>query len=69
MRTLGVILIVVGILMTVFLGFVFTTQKKVADVGPLEINKEQKHYVGWPVWTGGLAVAAGIIILVAGRKK
>lgn len=55
--------------MTVFLGFVFTTQKKVADVGPLEINKEQKHYVGWPVWTGGLAVAAGIIILVAGRKK
>lgn len=69
MKTFGIILIVLGILMLVFRGFNFTREKKVADIGPVEINKKEKQSVGWPVYTGAIAIGAGVVLLVAGRKK
>ncbi|MEP7164999.1 MAG: hypothetical protein ABI741_09895 [Ferruginibacter sp.] len=69
MRPLGIILIVAGILMLIFRGFSFTKEKKVVDLGPLEINKKEKESVGWPLYAGGIAVAAGVIVLLAAKKK
>lgn len=69
MRITGIILIVAGILMMVFSGFNFTSKEKVLDIGPIQVNKEKEHHIGWPVWTGGIAVLAGIGLVVAGRKK
>jgi uncharacterized membrane protein HdeD (DUF308 family) len=69
MRILGIVLIVAGILMFIFRGFSFTEKKKVIDLGPVEVNKEEKHNVGWPVYAGGLAVIAGIAVLLVDRKK
>ncbi|CAN5399060.1 hypothetical protein BH10BAC3_BH10BAC3_11440 [soil metagenome] len=69
MKPLGIILIVVGIVMLIFRGFSFTKEEKVVDIGPLEINKKDKKSVGWPLYAGGIAVAAGVFILLADRKK
>lgn len=69
MRIFGIVLIVVGILMLVFTGFNFQTEKTVLDAGPLEIKKKENNHVGWPAYAGGIAVVAGIGVLVAGRKK
>ena len=69
MRTFGIILIVLGILMFVFNGFNYQTEKRVVDIGPLKIDKAENHYFGWPAYAGGLAIVAGIVVLVAGRKK
>jgi hypothetical protein len=69
MKPLGIILIVAGILMLIFRGFSFTQEKKVVDIGPLEINKKEKQSVGWPLYAGGIAIAAGIVVLLAGNKK
>ncbi|MGC4038639.1 MAG: hypothetical protein QM764_21935 [Chitinophagaceae bacterium] len=69
MRTIAIVLIVIGLLMLVFKGFNFTEKKKVADVGPVEINKDENHHVGWPMYAGGIAVAAGVVILLAGGKR
>lgn len=69
MRAIGIVLLVAGIIMMAITGFNFTTEKKVLDVGPLEVNKEESHHVGWPIWIGGIAAAAGIVLVVAGRKK
>jgi len=69
MKALGIILIVAGIIMFVFRGFNFTQEKKVVDLGPLEINKKETKTIGWPVYAGGFAVLAGVIVLVASNKK
>jgi hypothetical protein len=68
MKTLGIVLIALGILMLIFRGFSFTKEKKVVDLGPVEINKKEKHDIGWPVYAGGIAVCAGVVVLLAGRK-
>lgn len=69
MKTLGAILIVLGIAMMVFTGFNIITKKKVVDVGPIEINKEEKTPVYWSPIVGGVLIVGGIVALLADRKR
>ena len=50
-------------------GISYTTEETVIDAGPLELTAEEEESVNWPPYAGGVAVIAGIILVVAGRKK
>ncbi len=67
-KTLGIIVIVIGIIMVAYTGFDFVTNEKVVDIGPIEINKEKNHTIQWPPIVGLLIVIAGIVLLVRGKK-
>jgi len=69
MRTTGIVLIIVGILMFVFSEINFTTEKKVVDVGPIEVNKKEKKSIGWPAYGGGIVALLGVVLVVAGSRK
>ncbi len=69
MKVLGIILIVAGMLMLVFGNVSFTKEKKVVDIGPLEINKKEKKTIAWPNYAGGITILAGVIVLIAGGNK
>jgi hypothetical protein len=69
MKNLGMILIVVGLLMTIITGFNFVTKKKVVDFGSVEINKEEKTPVYWSPVLGGILLVGGIVITLANRRK
>ena len=69
MKILGIILIVLGILMFVFGNVTFTKKEKVVDAGPVEINKKEKHTIAWPNYAGGVMIAAGVVVLLAGNKR
>jgi uncharacterized membrane protein YidH (DUF202 family) len=69
MRTLGIVIIVVGILMIVFTGINFQTKKKVMDIGSMQINKKENHRVRWPVYTGVAVCIAGIAVLLVNKKS
>lgn len=69
MRTLAILLIIIGGLMTVFTGFNLVTKKEVADVGPIEINKTEKTPVYWSPVTGAILLVAGIIVLVSTKRR
>ncbi len=69
MKILASILIVLGILMILYKGFNVQTEKKVVDLGPVEINKKENKWIGWPTYAGAVAIAGGIIILLGSAKK
>jgi len=69
MKTLAIALLVIGGIMMVFTGFNIVTKKKVVDLGKVEINKEEKTPVYWSPITGGILLAAGVIVLVASKRK
>lgn len=69
MKTFGIILIVVGAIMTIFTGFNVITKKEVVDLGAIEINKEEKTPIYWSPITGGIILAAGVVVLLVSRKK
>ena len=69
MKTLGILLIVIGAIMTVFTGFNIVTQEEVVDVGPVEINKEEKTPIYWSPITGAILLVAGVVIVATSRKS
>ncbi len=58
-----------GIIMIVIKGFSVPVQKKVVDVGPIEINKTENKWIGWPTYAGALLAVIGVVLVVADRKK
>ena len=69
MKTLGWILIAVGILMIIIKGFSVPVTEKVVDVGPIEINKTENKWIGWPTYAGGFLALVGVVLVVVDRKK
>jgi hypothetical protein len=69
MKGVGIVLIVIGIVMMVFRSINFTEEKKVADLGPVEINKQENHTVNWPLYAGIVVTVAGVVVLLAGNKN
>ena len=69
MNGIGIILIIIGIVMMVFRSVNFTQEKKVADVGPIEINKQENHSVNWPLYAGIVVTVAGVVVLLASNKN
>ena len=68
MAVVGIILIVIGVIALALGGFSFTTSEKVAEVGPLKVEKEKTRSVPLPPILGGLALIGGIVLLVASRR-
>jgi hypothetical protein len=69
MKSFGAIIIVLGIVMTTLTGFNIITRKKVADLGSVEITKEEKTPVYWSPITGGILIVVGLVLVIAGKKK
>ena len=69
MKTFGIILIVIGVAMILFKGFSVTTEKKVVDLGPVEINKKENKWIGWPTYAGAAVAVVGIVLVVSDNKK
>jgi hypothetical protein len=69
MKNLGIILIVLGIAMMAFTGFNIITKKKVVDLGPLEINKEEKTPVNWSPIVGVALLVSGVLVVVLGKRS
>ena len=68
-RTVGVILIVLGLLGLAWGGLNYTTREKVVDVGPIHATREETHNVPVPPIAGAVALVGGIVLLVVGGKE
>ena len=69
MKTVGIIILVVGLLITVFTGFNFVTKKKVVDVGTLEITQNKNHRLAWSPLIGVAVMVVGGAVLFYGAKR
>lgn len=69
MKNLGIVLIVIGLVMMLITGFNVITKKKVVDLGPVEINKEENHPIQWSPIVGGILLAGGVVLMVTNKDK
>jgi hypothetical protein len=66
-KTIGVILIVLGLVALAYQGITYTTREKVIDLGPIEASKETKKTIPLPPVVGIVSIAGGIFLLL--KKK
>jgi drug/metabolite transporter (DMT)-like permease len=68
-KTLGIILIVLGLFGLAWGGFTYTTSEKVVDIGPIHATREKTHNMPLPPIAGAVALIGGVILLVAGKRE
>ena len=64
----GIILIILGVVALAYQGITYTTQEKAVDLGPLQITAEKTHTIPLPPLLGAIALAGGVVLLVANRR-
>ena len=67
-KTLGIILIAIGLVGLAWGGFTYTSREKVVDIGPIHATRDKTHSVPLPPIAGAVSLAGGIVLLAAGRK-
>jgi drug/metabolite transporter (DMT)-like permease len=67
-KTLGIILIVLGLVGLAWGGFTYTTREKVVDIGPIHATRDKTHNVPVAPIAGVLALIGGIVLVVAPGK-
>jgi uncharacterized membrane protein len=66
---LGIALIVLGIVAFAYQGITYTTRENVVDLGPIQASVDTKKTIPLPPILGGLVLAGGIVLVMAGTKK
>jgi uncharacterized membrane protein YidH (DUF202 family) len=68
-RTVGIILVVIGIVALVWGGISWTREETIVDLGPLEATAETRETIPLPPILGGIALVAGIVLLVVPARR
>jgi hypothetical protein len=67
-KILGVFLIALGLCMMLYTGFDYVTSKKVVNIGTIEINHKENHFIQWSPYIGIIILVGGIIITISDKK-
>jgi len=69
MKPTGIILIIIGLILTIFTSVSWFTKEKVVDLGPLEVSKDKQHSTNWSPLIGVAVIAVGGFVLYQSSKK
>jgi uncharacterized membrane protein HdeD (DUF308 family) len=65
----GVVLLVLGVVALAVPSFTFFTKDRVADAGFFTIDVSRPHTIVFNPIVGGVALAAGIVLVVVGLRS
>ena len=68
-KTIGLVLIVIGVVMLIWTGFTYTKRDKLVDAGPIHISADREHEVNWSPYAGGLLVVGGAILVATAKRS
>ena len=66
---LGILLIAGGALVLILQGISYTSRETVLDMGPITVQADTRRTLPVSPVLGGLALAGGIVLLMASRKE
>jgi hypothetical protein len=69
MALAGVLLLVLGLGALVYQGITYTSRETVIDIGPVHATADREKTIPLPPIVGGVAVAGGVVLLIAGMRK
>ncbi len=69
MKTTGIIILIAGLVLTVFTTFKFFTKEKVVDLGVIEVTQNKPHELSWSPLIGIVVMGIGGLILVQATRK
>lgn len=69
MKRAGLVIIIIGALLTIFSAITFFTKEKVVDIGKIEITADKPHRVSWSPLIGIGVMVVGGVIMIASKNQ
>jgi len=69
MKSLGILLVVLGVAALLFGEIRYSRQQTLVEVGPIKATTTEHHHIPISPLAGGVAIAAGLAMLVAGSRR
>jgi len=69
MKKAGIVVIIIGLLLTIITAFTFFTKEKVVDFGKVEITANKRHNLSWSPLIGVAIMGLGGVLLLVNSKK
>jgi hypothetical protein len=68
MSVAGIVLIVLGLAALAYQGITYSSRETIVDLGPIHATAERERTIPLPPVLGVVAVAGGIVLLIAGAR-
>jgi hypothetical protein len=68
-RTVGLLLIVLGVIALIWGGITYTKREEIVDVGPIEIEADTKERIPLPPILGAIALVGGIVLIASSGRR
>jgi hypothetical protein len=69
MKKTGIIIIIIGLVLTIFTAFTFFTKEKIVDIGDVKITRNKPHNLQWSPLIGIAVMGIGGVVLLVSYKK
>lgn len=63
------VILIIGLLLTIFTAFTYFTREKVVDIGTIEITANKRHNLKWSPLIGIAVMGVGGVVLLLSSKK
>jgi hypothetical protein len=68
-KTAAIIILILGLIMTLYAVFIYVTDEMVADLSELQMRKDEQHRVNWQPYVGiGAMVIGGVVLIVVSKR-
>jgi hypothetical protein len=69
MKKAGLIIIILGLILTIFTAVTFFTRESVAKIGDVNIVANKRHHLNWSPIVGIAIMGVGGVVLLMSPKK
>lgn len=66
---IGVILVVLGVVALIYQGVSYTSEQTVFELGPVDVQAEERRTIPLPPILGALSLLGGIVLIAVGSRK
>jgi drug/metabolite transporter (DMT)-like permease len=67
-KTIGIIMVIIGILMLTYTGFNYVTTETIVDIGPLQVEAKKNNFVKLSPILGIILLVGGLFFISKGNK-
>jgi hypothetical protein len=69
LKTIAILLIVLGIIAFAYQGITFKTPDKTYDMGPVHVTTEKTNHIPLPPVVGAIALVGGVALLITSSRR
>jgi hypothetical protein len=69
MKQAGIVLLILGLALTIFTSFNFSTKEDVVKIGDVKITKDEPHSMNWSPIAGIAVMGIGVVLIWQSGKS